>query len=136
GSDIQILHVVPPYSPPGAILPGMEAALPITRPEPLSSDDDPVTEKAANRFRHAGLKVSKLTVEGEPASEILDLSTNRGVDLIALGTHGRTGLSRWALGSIAERVMRSTEVPLLLVRTPTATPKKKPARSKARASRS
>jgi nucleotide-binding universal stress UspA family protein len=138
GSDIQVLHVVPPYSPPGAMLPGMEAALPITRPEPLSSDDDPVTEKAANRFRHAGLKVSKLTVEGEPASEILDLSVNRGVDLIALGTHGRTGFSRWALGSIAERVMRSAEVPLLLVRTPTATAKKpapKPARSKARASR-
>lgn len=119
GSDILALHVVPPYAPPGAMLPGMEAALPITRPEPLSSDEDPVTEKAADRFRHAGLKVSRLTVEGEPASEILDLSGNRGVDLIALGTHGRTGFTRWALGSIAERVLRSAEVPLLLVRTPT-----------------
>ena len=36
--------------------------------------------------------------------------------LIALGTHGRTGLQRWALGSVAERVLRSAEVPLLLVR--------------------
>jgi len=136
GSDILTLHVVPPYAPPGAILPGMEAALPITRPEPLASDEDPVTEKAANRFRHAGLNVSRLTVEGDPASEILDLSSNRGVDLIALGTHGRTGFTRWALGSIAERVMRSAEVPLLLVRTPT--PKKaarKPLPPKARARR-
>src|SRR5579862_2222746 len=118
GSDVLVLHVLPPYMPPGAILPGMEASFPITRPEPVRSEMDAVTEKAAERFRHAGLHVSRLSVEGEPASEILDLSTNRGVDLIALGTHGRSGFQRWALGSVAERVLRHAEVPLLLVRTP------------------
>jgi len=120
-SEILVLHVVPPYMPPGAMLPGMEAAIPFTRPEPLASDEDPVTAQAADRFRHSGLQASRLTVEGEPASEILELSINRSADLIALGTHGRSGLQRWALGSVAERVLRSTEVPLLLVRTPTAT---------------
>src|SRR5579862_883698 len=119
GSEVLVLHVLPPYVPPNAMLPGMEASFPILRPEPIHSEDDEVTEKAAERFRHAGLKATRLTVEGEPASEILDLSKNRGMDLIALGTHGRTGFSRWALGSVAERVLRSTEVPLLLVRTPT-----------------
>jgi len=122
GSDVLVLHVNPPYVPPSVLLPGMEAAFPITRPEPVSSEEDPVTEAAADRFRQAGLNVSRRTVEGEPATEILDLSANRGMDLIALGTHGRTGITRWALGSVAERVLRSTEVPLLLVRTPT--PKK------------
>jgi nucleotide-binding universal stress UspA family protein len=136
GSEILVLHVVPPYMPTGALLPGMEAAFPITRPEPLPSDEDAITQKAAERFRHAGLKASRVTVEGEPASEILDLSLNRGADLIAIGTHGRSGLGRWALGSVAERVLRSTEVPLLLVRTPTrAKATKKPALAKARARR-
>ncbi|MBI3854842.1 MAG: universal stress protein [Planctomycetes bacterium] len=120
GSDILTLHVLPPFVAPSPVLPGMEAGVPLMRPEPLPSEKDEVTAKAAERFRQAGLNVSRLTVEGEPASEILDLSTNRGMDLIALGTHGRSGVSRWALGSVAERVLRSTEVPLLLVRTPSA----------------
>jgi nucleotide-binding universal stress UspA family protein len=98
----------------------MEAAFPVTRPEPLASEEDPVTAPAAERFRHSGLHASRLSVEGEPASEILELSLNRSADLIALGTHGRSGLQRWALGSVAERVLRHTEVPLLLVRNPTA----------------
>ncbi|HEX7901767.1 MAG TPA: universal stress protein, partial [Planctomycetota bacterium] len=39
-----------------------------------------------------------------------------GVDLIAMGTHGRSGLSRWAMGSVAEKVLRAAAVPLLIVR--------------------
>jgi nucleotide-binding universal stress UspA family protein len=135
-SEVLVLHVLPPYLPPGAMLPGMEVALPITRPEPTPSSEDPVTERAAERFRHSGLKVNRLSVEGEAASEILELSVNRSADLIALGTHGRSGLGRWALGSVAERVLRSTEVPLLLVRTPAAKKAaKKPPLAKARARR-
>ncbi|HLY74042.1 MAG TPA: universal stress protein, partial [Planctomycetota bacterium] len=105
GSEVMVLHVLPPYVPADAMLPGMEASFPILRPEPIRPEEDEVTEKAADRFRHAGLKVTRLTVEGEPASEILDLCKNRAADLIALGTHGRTGFSRWALGSVAERVL-------------------------------
>jgi nucleotide-binding universal stress UspA family protein len=71
--------------------------------------------------------VRRLSLEGEPASTILELSATENVDLIALGTHGRSGLSRWALGSVAERVLRSAEVPLLLVRTPTPAKQTEPA---------
>jgi len=123
GSQVLVLHVRPPYVPPGAMLPGMEAAYPILPPEPLLPEQDEVTKAAAERFRHAGLDVRRLTLEGEPASEILDLSATESVDLVALGTHGRSGFSRWALGSVAERVLRSTEVPLLLIRTPAAVKK-------------
>jgi nucleotide-binding universal stress UspA family protein len=118
GSEVLLLHVLPPYMPPDAMLPGMEAAIPITRPEPVHSDEDAATKQAADRFRHAGLRTTRLTVEGEPASQIVDLGRNRDMDLIALATHGRTGFSRWALGSVAERVLRSAEMPVLLVRTP------------------
>ena len=117
GSSILLLHVETPYVPSSPVLPGMEIALPQMAPPQTPSAEDEITAKAAERLTQAGLEVSRLTTVGEPASEILDLSVNRGMDLIALGTHGRTGLERWALGSVAERVLRSTEVPLLLVRT-------------------
>jgi nucleotide-binding universal stress UspA family protein len=132
-SEVLVLHVLPPYMPPGAMLPGMEAAFPLTRPEPTPPEEDLATKNAAARFRSSGFNVTRLSVEGEAATEILGLSLNRSVDLIALATHGRSGLGRWALGSVAERVLRSTEVPLLLVRAPSAAkPARKPAPAKAR----
>ena len=96
----------------------MEAAFPVIQPAPLPANLDEITAIAADRFRHAGLKVRRLTLEGEAAAEILDVSKAEAVDLIALGTHGRSGLSRWALGSVAERVLRGAEAPLLILRTP------------------
>jgi nucleotide-binding universal stress UspA family protein len=120
GSDVLVLHVETPYVPPSPVLPGMEVVLPKMVPPATPSENDEVTAKPAARFTQAGLKATRLTTVGEPASEILDLSVNRAMDLIALGTHGRSGLARWALGSVAERVLRSGEVPILLMRTPDA----------------
>jgi nucleotide-binding universal stress UspA family protein len=116
GSEALVLHVRAPYIPEGAILPGMEAAYPLLPPAPPLAAEDAVTEKAAERFRHAGLRARRLSVEGDAASAILDIAAAEQVDLIAMGTHGRSGFRRWALGSVAERVLRSTEAPLLLVR--------------------
>jgi nucleotide-binding universal stress UspA family protein len=126
-SEVLVAHVRPPYYPPGAMLPGMEAGMPIFDPAPQTPESDEATQEAAKRFRHSGFLVRRLSLEGEPASTILELSATENVDLIALGTHGRSGLSRWALGSVAERVLRSAEVPLLLVRTPTPGKQPEPA---------
>ena len=53
---------------------------------------------------------------GEPAEEILALQSEVRADLIAMCTHGRTGLARWAYGSVAEKVTRHADCPVLLVR--------------------
>jgi nucleotide-binding universal stress UspA family protein len=55
---------------------------------------------------------------GEPAVEIVSFARNRGVDLLVLGTHGRTGLEHALMGSIAERVVRRAHCPVLTVRPP------------------
>jgi nucleotide-binding universal stress UspA family protein len=47
---------------------------------------------------------------------IVDYAAANQVDLIAMCTHGRTGLARWTLGSVADRVLRGADVPILLVR--------------------
>ena len=53
---------------------------------------------------------------GEPAEEIIAYTQDVQADLIAMCTHGRTGLARWAYGSVAEKVMRHAHCPVLLVR--------------------
>jgi nucleotide-binding universal stress UspA family protein len=55
-------------------------------------------------------------VEGSPGTAILDYAAEHGVDLIAMGTHGRTGLRRYIAGSVTEHVVRHAEVPVLTVR--------------------
>jgi nucleotide-binding universal stress UspA family protein len=109
-SELQVLHTEIPVILPGAEI-GAIPGLPAT-----PSEDDPVTAGLAGRFRSAGLPVSRRTVLGDAAAEILDCARPSGVDLIAMATHGRSGFSRWLLGSVAERVLRHAEVPVLLVR--------------------
>jgi nucleotide-binding universal stress UspA family protein len=57
-------------------------------------------------------------VAGEPAAEIVAFARDHGVDLLVLGTHGRTGLEHALMGSIAERVVRKAHCPVLTVRPP------------------
>lgn len=64
----------------------------------------------------SGGKVETRVVEALPADGILEVAANTGADLIVMGTHGRTGFNRWMLGSVTERILRESPVPLLTVR--------------------
>ncbi len=63
-----------------------------------------------------GLAVTSVVRYGHAAEEILDHARAGGVDMIAMSTHGRSGIRRWLLGSVAEAVIRRSPVPVLLVR--------------------
>jgi nucleotide-binding universal stress UspA family protein len=58
---------------------------------------------------------------GVPHEVILDYADTHGIDLVVMGTHGRTGLDRYVLGSVAERVVRMADVPVMTVRGPEKT---------------
>jgi nucleotide-binding universal stress UspA family protein len=64
----------------------------------------------------SGGKVETRVVEALPADGILDMAASTGADLIVMGTHGRSGLNRWMLGSVTERILRESPIPLLTVR--------------------
>ncbi len=64
-----------------------------------------------------GLAVKSVVRYGHAAEEILDHARVGGIDLIAMSTHGRSGISRWVMGSVAETVVRHAPVPVLLART-------------------
>ncbi len=73
-----------------------------------------------NRLRapDAQIRVQHRLEEGDAATEILRVAQETGCDLIVLGTHGRTGLGRLLMGSVAEQVVRSASCPVLTVRAP------------------
>ena len=93
---------------------------------PLEASMDAVSDSLREEGRTALAEVERLvddrvplesaTVEGSPAREIVDYATETGVDLIVMGTHGRSGVDRLLLGSVAERVVRRSPVPVLTVR--------------------
>lgn len=72
--------------------------------------------KLAESLRSEGLKVHTKAVEGPPAETILDASGKERADLIVMATHGRSGLQRLWLGSVALKVAQSATIPVLLVR--------------------
>ncbi len=67
------------------------------------------------RLEEVGAKVSAVTREGDPAAEILFAIEEHGPDLVAMSSHGRSGVMRWIRGSVAERVLRSSTAPLLMI---------------------
>jgi nucleotide-binding universal stress UspA family protein len=64
----------------------------------------------------ASLKVTPLLCEGDVAQSIIDAIEQYDVDTVVMATHGRGGLSRWVLGSVADRIVRGSPVPVLLIR--------------------
>lgn len=69
------------------------------------------------------ITVESATVVGDPAQEIVDFADKQNTNLIVMSTHGRTGVTRWALGSVADRVLRATKRPVALIRVRSAEPK-------------
>lgn len=69
-----------------------------------------------DRLSKAGLKTRTAVPEGDPAETLIDYVNKHSIDLVVLSTHGRTGFSRWAFGSIAEKLLRGANCPVLLVR--------------------
>ena len=62
------------------------------------------------------IAVSHVLLEGDPATEIARYAAEAGVDVIVIGTHGRTGVDRLVMGSVAERVMREAPCSVLVVK--------------------
>jgi nucleotide-binding universal stress UspA family protein len=67
-------------------------------------------------LREKGLTVTQSVTSGfDAADEIIEVGKKVGADLVVMSTHGRSGLGRWVIGSVAEKVLRHGEIPLLLV---------------------
>lgn len=72
-------------------------------------------EVASQPIRRAGVSVSYSTPEGDPASKILEEAEKDKDTLIAISTHGRSGITRWVMGSVASKVLETTNNPMLVI---------------------
>lgn len=68
------------------------------------------------RAGKAGVKVATITADGSPAQQIVRVARSKRFDLVIIGTHGRTGLAKFFLGSVAGRVVSTSPCPVLTVR--------------------
>lgn len=113
-----LLHVVEPTSFQSwdEPLPLTSAAVPLL-PSP---EADPETQRFMTDklqcVRNAGLRCDAVVILGAPFQIIINMAQARGIDLIIMGSHGRTGLAHLVLGSVAERVVRLAPCPVLVVR--------------------
>lgn len=106
-----VLHV---ERPPLTTLGGTTGVPPL----PNEYDRETVWEELKDiQPARAGIAVEHRLEYGDPAAVILKVAQEIGADLIVMGTHGRTGLRRLLMGSVAERVVRKAPCPVLMVRT-------------------
>jgi len=75
-------------------------------------------KSVAERLSGRGVKVIYEVATGDPADKIVEYAKDKGINLIAMSTHGRTGVARWVLGSVADKVLHGARIPILLVRSP------------------
>lgn len=108
-SKITVLHVLSP--------------LPAVEPSVIwqTTDDNTRKQNVINAFheRYPKSLVEHLQFEvtiGEPSSEIVDYAQKHNINLIVIASHGRTGLNRFLIGSVAERVARHAKCPVLIWR--------------------
>jgi len=75
-------------------------------------------KQVVSRVKYEGISVESQVLFGRVAEGLADFAAKNQVDLIVIATHGRSGVSRWVWGSVADRVLRSSCVPVLMVRAP------------------
>lgn len=115
-ATVLLTHVVEPIG----------ASVDFTHIEPLGYLElklGQALDRMAHPARQEGLLVETHLLKGDPAAEIIKAAGDLQCDLIVLGTHGRTGVTRFLMGSVTERVLRASPVPIVAVRQKTAVEK-------------
>jgi nucleotide-binding universal stress UspA family protein len=100
------------------------AQVPYTDDEmkPLKISAQNYLEKVAVRLKGKGINISSEVTVGSAADDIIKLADETDGGMVTMSTHGRSGISRWALGSVADKVVRGTRRPVVLIRAKGAHP--------------
>jgi nucleotide-binding universal stress UspA family protein len=124
-AKVTLLHVVvPPYHVyPMAELAGYYGGegivkVPYTEEEvkPLKAGAQEYLQKVSSKLMGEGITTSYEVIVGSAGEEIIKAADEIGADMVAMSTHGESGFSRWEHGSIADKVLRAGNTPLLLIR--------------------
>jgi universal stress protein A len=123
-SVVTLLHVNQTPDLMEAIVPGEDRAADVAKDRAFARER---LEKCVRETPgHAGVETRVVVVRGSPAQEIISFSRKGGFDMIVMGTHGRTGLRRVLMGSVAEAVVRRAQCPVLTIHLPFSDPSQPP----------
>jgi nucleotide-binding universal stress UspA family protein len=114
-ASIELLHV---YSLPVLALPDAAMMISPTYVAELTQRAEEAIDVYRKMLEDGGVPVTIKLLEGAPADAIVERANSIGAQMIVMGTHGRGGFRRFLLGSVAERVVRMAEAPVLTVHLP------------------
>jgi len=121
-ASVQLVHVIEPLELPtrGGI------ALSIDDLKQIEShsknDAESYLREIVERLKLAGIKAHSKLLTGKAADRLVDYIHESNFDLLIMATHGRSGISRWIWGSVADKILHSSSIPVLLVRPPECIP--------------
>ena len=75
-------------------------------------------DKIGNRLKHEGAALHAEVIVGSVTESLANYAEKNDIDLILIATHGHSGITRWVRGSVADKILRSANVPVLMVRAP------------------
>ena len=75
-------------------------------------------EKIAESLREEGVAAQSEVLHGDVVDKLIEYANTNGVDLIIISTHGRSGIGRWVWGSVTDRILRASCVPITMIRAP------------------
>ncbi len=113
GAEVTLLHVV---HVPEEVQEGERYQIVQPLLQQVDTQAQDYLGRVAQQLADAGLAVKSQVITGDTAAAIVGYAQQKGMDLVALATHGRSGLQRWFHGSVAEKVLHTTQMPLLLIR--------------------
>lgn len=115
-AEIEIISIVQPVEIPskGRIAISEDDLKNIT--DDIKAESHKYLDQIAARLQRSGIKVHPIILTGKPAESLIEYIENNDIDLVIMATHGRSGITRLFWGSIAEKVLRSVDVPVLLVK--------------------
>jgi nucleotide-binding universal stress UspA family protein len=111
GAEIVLLKVLEPLTEPS--MAGRGAVQSAEKASTQLAQD--YLKEVASKLRQQNIPTQTATIEGRPYLQIVRFAQENQIDLIVMSTRGHSGLSRWLLGSVADRVVRGATVPMLLV---------------------
>jgi len=114
GSSVLLVSVIDPR---GLWLPGGGFR---QRVDQVRAAREAAAQGLVDRGRRERVPIRCLIWEGDPGEAIVDAAVAEAVDLIVVGSHGRTGVDRWVMGSVSERVVRTAPVPVVVARATAA----------------
>ena len=116
-AEVLLVHVLEPPVYPAMTFGAGAVTLPALQDEMRSVANEQLDKRVAE-LKASGVNVRGVMREGSPFAEIVGLAAEEDVDLIAIATHGHTGLKHLLLGSTTEKVVRKAACPVLTVRVP------------------